>query len=343
MLTGLPFGMRMDWLHTASVIIFLMQMVFIIEYYKPLMDNQAKYENDDGADAYISDFLFHDNTYKSFMTFFVSLQLLSCVLLVLRLKWTNGVNADSLPSWCVGTGGCCICTLNRVFYVEMTLNFVTWIGWSVLCSNYDESVDFINSVHSQGVLVFLIGSFVYFILMLFVVFNRRSSLPLWVRIIMILSVLVPFGASSGLAIQFVVEFVDDKYIAWKVEHMSYIMFCVSHIMLFISDAIISSHGKSGATLEHESLLGEGSVVPNGAGAGCEMSYANPVSRVRIQHPTARSLVASRNVQWIKDHQTQIHASISHAFPMNTANQAGTEIVSSNASPSSRHAAHTAKT
>jgi hypothetical protein len=308
MVKCLPASMKIDWLHIGSVVIFLAQMGYILSRYAPLMKDRDKYKTSADGDAFISDFLFHDNSYRSFMTFFVGFQLFSCVLLAFRLQ---AMDYTGEYTWCSrakekhpvcfsnrmwnGCTCCCGCVVHHILYAEMALFVCAWVGWAVLCSDYSGSDNVVNSIHGGGVVAFIVGSFLYFLIMMVEVFSRRTSRSPYVAGALLCIVCVSFISAGGLCIQFAVESTRREHMAWVPEHIAYIMFCVSHILLFVADGVIGDGGGAKGGDDGQQL------TERLLDCGCASNGQNPVTHVRIRlgpdesvcQSTVRSLVVSR--------------------------------------------------
>jgi hypothetical protein len=197
--------------------------------------------------------------------------------------------------------------VHHILYAEMALFVCAWVGWAVLCSDYSGSDNVVNSIHGGGVVAFIVGSFLYFLIMMVEVFSRRTSRSPYVAGALLCIVCVSFISAGGLCIQFAVESTRKEHMAWVPEHIAYIMFCVSHILLFVADGVIGDGGgvKGGDGSkplpdEQESLLRPGQTGFSSDG-GNALNGHNPVTHVRIRlgpdelvcQSTARSLVVSR--------------------------------------------------
>jgi hypothetical protein len=234
--------MGIDLLHTASVAIFLSQMGFILGYYIPLMADRDKYKTSADGDTFISDFLFSDDSYRSYMTFFVSLQLVSCALLAWRWRCLKRQGRRGFETW---VGGWCDHSVDRnILYAEMVLIGFTWVGWIVLCSDYS-GADGTSNVHTGGVATFISGSFIYYLLMVVYVFSRATSVNRWIMGVLFCVTFIPFVTSCVTGFVFINMALHRWHDAWVYEHVSYVLFCICHILLFCIDGWLGSKDTGG--------------------------------------------------------------------------------------------------
>ena len=287
--------MGIDLLHTASVAIFLSQMGFILWYYIPLMEDKDKYKTSADGDTFISDFLFSDDSYRSFMTFFVSLQLVSCALLAWRWICLRRQGRRGFETW---AGGWCNHSVDRnILYAEMVLIGFTWVGWIVLCSDYS-GADGISHVHTGGVVLFISGSFIYYSLMVVYVFSRATSVGQWTTGALFCVTFTLFVASCVTGFIFINMALNRLHDAWVYEHVSYVLFCLCHILLFCVDGWLGSKYTDGYV---EIVRGVPVIDPSsGAGSEFDPPTHSLFERVRIQlnaeppYPhTTNSLAVSR--------------------------------------------------
>lgn len=276
--------MSIDSLHLVSVVIFITQMAFILKYYVPLMQTRDEHKSSADGDAFVSDFLFSDDSYRSFMTLFVSLQLLSCALLVWRWKEIGKRDHRVLNKWVCA---CCVQSLhNFMFYAEMALFGCTWVGWITLCSDYSGSGG-TSYIHAGGVGVFVSGSFIYFMLMAVYVCSRETSIHSRTLEIFFFLIFATFFASCYAGFLFIGMALRRIHDAWIYEHAAYVLFCICHVLLFGVDWWMALNPA------HDS-------IPNSS-VYCGLLEAQLFERVRIRfaneprpYPhTVNSLAASR--------------------------------------------------
>ena len=275
--------MSIDSLHLVSVVIFITQMAFILKYYAPLMGSQDQHKTSADGDAFISDFLFSDDMYRSFMTLFISLQLVSCALLVWRWKCLGVRSSQVFKKWVCAF---CVKSMDRfIFYAEVVLFGCTWIGWITLCSDYSGS-DGTSPVHVGGVAVFISGSFIYFSLMTVYIFSRETGMSEGCLLVCFVLISATFLVSCITGIMFIDMAIRVIHDAWIYEHLSYVLFCACHILLFAVDQLMGMYPYR--------------VALDQDGVGCELPDKQLFERVRIQfndappyRHTAKSLAASR--------------------------------------------------
>jgi hypothetical protein len=223
-----------DWLHWFAVLIGLAQCAFILWYYIPLMRWRSGggyflfYGQDLGEprDEFISDFLFTDSAYRAVMTCFVALQLGVCALFVTRLRTTRGDH-----HWAV----CCI-SGPFMFWTEITLIVLAWVGWTILCAQYtDPNSHGMSKVHATGVGVFISCSLAYVGMMswnVYVLFRRLSYLE--TAEFALLALLL--GGSIALGIHFIYHALKAAPDAWVTEHLAFVLFVACHMLLFYIDS-----------------------------------------------------------------------------------------------------------
>ena len=205
----------MDWLHYTSIIICIAQIIYILLYYYPLA-NEHLTDEDYKGNAFISDFLFNDNIYRSAMTFFVAIQLGVCALYVYRLRESRELS-------------------KRVFFLELISFAGAWTGWSILCAQYSNPGGGSRAVHFAGVVVFITCSVIYVSALLHHTYNRECKWTTLARVEFGMTS-VFFIISSGLGIDFIIGAVYGHNLAWVTEHISFVFFIASHLMLFIFDS-----------------------------------------------------------------------------------------------------------
>ena len=222
-----------DWLHWFAVSIGLAQLAFILWYYIPLMRWKSGggyflfYGQDLGEprDKFISDFLFTDSTYRAVMTCFVALQLGVCAVFVTWLRTTRKI------SW-----GMCGISGPFMFWTEITLIVLAWVGWTILCAQYtDPSSHDMSKVHAIGVGVFISCSLAYVGLMswnVYVLFKRLNYLE--TAEFALLALLL--GSSIALGIHFIYYALEKAPDAWVTEHLAFVLFVVCHMLLFYIDS-----------------------------------------------------------------------------------------------------------
>ena len=205
----------MDWLHYTSIIICIAQITYILLYYCPLANDHI---NDKGyaGNTFVSDFLFNDNIYRAVMTFFVAFQLGVCVLYISRLR---DARKES----------------NRLFFAELILIAGVWIGWSMLCAQYGSPGGGSKEIHFAGVGIFIACSACYVVTMLYHVYRigGRWYTTTWIEFSL---TIMFFIVSIGLGVDFIIGATAGGKLAWVTEHLSFVFFIASHMMLFIFDA-----------------------------------------------------------------------------------------------------------
>ena len=207
----------MDWLHWTSVVLGLAQISVILWYYaRPLQDLVDGGIDTKKENVFISDFLFADSVYRSLMTFFVAAQLGVCVIYVTRLR-----DADKEDRcW---------------FFIEVVLFFGAWIGWTILCAEYQTPDGKSSDVHFTGVGIFVTCSALYVILIIRLI---RSVSSEWTKTESneYYCVLILFVVSIVLGIHFIVRALNQENDAWITEHVAFVTFVMTHMGLFILDS-----------------------------------------------------------------------------------------------------------
>jgi hypothetical protein len=207
----------MDWLHWTSVVLGLAQISLILWYYaRPLQDLVDGGLDTKNEDVFISDFLFADAVYRSLMTFFVAAQLGVCAIYVTRLR-----DADK-------EGRCW-------FFIEIVLFFGAWIGWTILCAEYQTPDGKSSDVHFTGVGIFVTCSALYVILIIRLI---RSVSSEWTETESneYYCVLILFVVSIVLGTHFIVRALNEENDAWITEHVAFVTFVLTHMGLFILDS-----------------------------------------------------------------------------------------------------------
>ncbi len=129
----------------------------------------------------------------------------------------------------------------------MVLIGCTWVGWIVLCSDYS-GADGISDIHTGGVATFISGSFIYYLLMIVYVFSRTTSVSSWTMGALFCATFILFVTSCVTGFIFINMVLHRWHDAWVYEHVSYVLFCLCHILLFCIDGWLESKYTGGYVL-----------------------------------------------------------------------------------------------
>jgi hypothetical protein len=214
----------MDAVRYAAVGLTLAELCVLCVYYFPLVAQVPWGESSMNAhafdDNYVSDILFKDQTYKALVTIFVILQMLMCTVFVMQL--------NHKPGW------------HGTLLLELACLAVACVGWIILTSFFTDAEGHLTSGHIVGTVLFIAGSGVYFLLMLFnagfvYTFKRRGEA------IAMFFTAVAFVMSLAAGSVFVVSFIDKQVpFGWMYEHAALIFLAAAHVMLFFTDALIAA-------------------------------------------------------------------------------------------------------
>jgi len=214
------------WIRTLAIWISVAELVVLITYYWPLVwsvrwfdlehVNVKQYDKN-----YVSDLLFHENTYRVIVSILVALQLCVCAAFVVQLNRRH--------VWC------CI----PVMALELFTLCVAWVGWVIVTSVYLDSNGHMTIGHILGAGLFIAACGLYFVLIVINVlifyqtqWSQREWAVFWLAIFCFLSAAVVgciFVASF---------FIKHIQFGWMFEHAAFILFVAAQLWLFVVDGML---------------------------------------------------------------------------------------------------------
>ena len=196
-------------LHVVAVLVPTVQTCILLGYYiNALVLNNP---------TYVSDLLFTDPVYIVIITACVMIQFIVCIAYV----WLHITS----PS-----GRC----------LEATFLLTACVGWFMLCLRYlDEGGTYIDSLHTAGIAVFVVGCAAYFTRMLVCMVSIAYSSSQ--KVVTLVYVVVALLLVSAVCLAAFIYFyyrnggrLSDSP-AWLFEHPSFAAFALAHAVFFEVD------------------------------------------------------------------------------------------------------------
>jgi hypothetical protein len=202
------------WYFIVSILyLVLFQVLYFVAYWDDV---------DQKHDYYISDSLERDPSYERAMTFFVFVEL---VLIGLYYFCVSTRKKDS------------VCRAQKAWRVACALGLMSaFFGWCLVitCSSTDPSL---RGGHYAGVLVFGLGTFLYFLALLQLEggFDRelwRGALSFGVCDVGLAATMVCLVLTFVFCVMFVVSWNSQGRTAYYWEHWTFLTYCLSILIYF---------------------------------------------------------------------------------------------------------------
>lgn len=222
-----------DWLWQGVSIFFGVVQIFVIICYFVWWTNPPEV-------VFVSDLLNQNVEYKAFMTVFVLLQMVFSFSYAYRHREHHGK------------------TFKLIFLGLIT----AVVGWLMLSYKYMEpGTDSVSVEHVTGVMFFVGGSTLYFLLM---VRNIWTDVTTRYKFGMALLITLFFLNSFGMGVVFMVQFLNKHVVlhssesskSWVFEHVGYMSFVCAHVLFFVDETPNPFHQKQ----KKEPLAGPGLTV-----------------------------------------------------------------------------------
>ncbi len=222
----------MDPLRVLSVAISLSEACVLMAYYIPLattapywewVRNNSAVQPSAWENDYVSDLLVTDSVYRHLMTCLVGLQLIVCALFVWRINQ--------------GRGSCLLVS-------ELLLMVVSWIGWNMLTARYRNDTGEISVPHFVGTTLFIAANSLYFLLMVYNVWDRFAR-DAWSRLddLMLVLAVLSFVLCLLAGVYFVTAALRRVHVfGWLFEHAAFVFFVSAHLFIFVLEGLLAVDG-----------------------------------------------------------------------------------------------------
>ena len=194
--------------------------------------------------VFVSDLLSQNMEYKAFMTSFVCVQLFFSFTYACRHREHHG----------------------KKFGLILLGLLLAFVGWLMLSFKYMEpGLDSVAPEHMVGVMFFVIGSMLYFFLMVDNIWHDVLRAYSRYKLGMALVITLLFLNSFGMGIVFVIQFLRKHVVlhssesshSWVFEHVGYMSFVAAHVLFFVDETPNPFNQKKNILVEKEPSAFEG--------------------------------------------------------------------------------------